>query len=189
MESKTKLKFCAILYTFLIILIIILVFCFKTYDTYFRWGVPPSNEPPLLILSVKIDNYYKYVILLCIITIVRIVKVLVSEIADAILSFTIYNPDKKVIKDFTKCELQFYGNYIYFIDSLRYVFTLMITITQIDLALFGVIIDQITTLFTIRLLLNEKSFNNYEDIDGDTIELNNNNNLNIEIDLDNDKVI
>lgn len=179
MNSKTKLKLCAILYTFLIILIIILVLCFKTYDTYFRWGVPPSNEPPLLILSVKIDNYYKYVILLCVITLVRIVKVLVSEIADAILSFTIYNPDKKVIKDFTKCELQFYGNYIYFIDSLRYVFTLMITITQIDLALFGVIIDQITTLFTIRLLLNEKSFNSYED-------LNNNATLDIEIDLDND---
>ena len=185
MDSKSKLRFCAILYTFLIILIIILVFCFKTYDTYFRWGVPPSNEPPLLILSVKIDNYYKYGILLFVITIVRIVKVLVSEIADAILSFTIYNPDKKVIKDFTKCELQFYGNYIYFIDSLRYVFTLMITITQIDLALFGVIIDQITTLFTIRLLLNEKSFNNYEDLDQE--ELNNNNNLNTEIDLDNDK--
>ena len=185
MDSKSKLRFCAILYTFLIILIIILVFCFKTYDTYFRWGVPPSNESPLLILSVKIDNYYKYGILLFVITIVRIVKVLVSEIADAILSFTIYNPDKKVIKDFTKCELQFYGNYIYFIDSLRYVFTLMITITQIDLALFGVIIDQITTLFTIRLLLNEKSFNNYEDLDQE--ELNNNNNLNTEIDLDNDK--
>ena len=185
MDSKTKLKLCAILYTFLIILIIILVLCFKTYDTYFRWGVPPSNEPPLLILSVKIDNYYKYVILLCVITIVRIVKVLVSEIADAILSFTIYNPDKKVIKDFTKCELQFYGNYIYFIDSLRYVFTLMITITQIDLALFGVIIDQITTLFTIRLLLNEKSFNNYEDLN-DSIDLNNNATLDIEIDLNND---
>ena len=186
MNSKSKLRFCAILYTFLIILIIILVFCFRTYDTYFRWGVPLDHETPLLILSVKIDNYYKYAILLCLITVVRIVKVLVNEIADAILAFTIYNPDKKIIKDFTKCELQFYGNYIYFIDSLRYVFTLMITITQIDLAIFGVIIDQITTLFTIRLLLNEKSFNNYEDLD-ETTDLNNNTIL--EIDLDDDKII
>jgi hypothetical protein len=186
MDSKSKLRFCAILYTFLIILIIILVFYFRTYDTYFRWGVPTKQETPLIILSVKIDNYYKYTLLLCLITVVRIVKVLVSEIADAILEFTIYNPDKKVIKDFTKCELQFYGNYIYFIDSLRYVFTLMITITQIDLAVFGVIIDQITTLFTIRLLLNEKSFNNYEGLD-EAIDLNNNTIL--EIDLDNDKII
>ena len=159
MNQRNKLKFCAIIYTFLIILVITLVLCFQTYDSYFRFGVPKPNQTPLLVLSVKIDNYYKYVALLGLITLIRVVKVLVSEIADAVLSFTIYNPDKKNITELTKCELQFYGNYIYLIDSLRYVFTLMITITQIDLALFGIIIDQITTLFTIRILLNEKTFN------------------------------
>lgn len=163
MNQKNKLKCCAILYTFLIILVISLVVCFQTYDTYFRWGVPSKNESPLIVLSVKIDNYYKYVALLALITIIRIVKVLVNEIADTILSFTIYNPDKKIIREFTKCELQFYGNYIYLIDSLRYVFTLMITITQIDLALYGVFIDQLTTLVTIRLLLNEKKFINHSE--------------------------
>ena len=147
----------------MIILVISLVVCFQTYDTYFRWGVQNKNESPLIVLSVKIDNYYKYVALLALITIIRIVKVLVNEIADAILSFTIYNPDKKIIREFTKCELQFYGNYIYLIDSLRYVFTLMITITQIDLALYGVFIDQLTTLVTIRLLLNEKKFINHSE--------------------------
>ena len=163
MNQKNKLKCCAKLYTFLIILVISLVVCFQTYDTYFRWGVQNKNESPLIVLSVKIDNYYKYVALLALITIIRIVKVLVNEIADAILSFTIYNPDKKIIREFTKCELQFYGNYIYLIDSLRYVFTLMITITQIDLALYGVFIDQLTTLVTIRLLLNEKKFINHSE--------------------------
>lgn len=164
MNQRNKLKFCAIIYTFLIILVITLVLCFQTYDSYFRFGVPNSNQVPLLVLSVKIDNYYKYVALLGLITLIRVVKVLVSEIADAVLSFTIYNPDKKNITELTKCELQFYGNYIYMIDSLRYVFTLMITITQIDLALYGIIVDQITTLFTIRMLLNEKTFNKTEDL-------------------------
>jgi len=168
MNSKSKLKFCAIIYTFLILLAITLVLVFQTYDTYFRFGVPSSNQHPLVVLSVKIDNYYKYTALLGLITLIRVVKVLVAELADNILSFTIYNPDKKNISEFSKCELQFYGNYIYFIDSLRYVFTLMITITQIDLALFGIIIDQITTIFTIRLLLNEKTFfqeeNSYSEI-------------------------
>ena len=41
------------------------------------------------------EYYYKYVALLGLITLIRVVKVLVSEIADAVLSFTIYNPDKK----------------------------------------------------------------------------------------------
>ena len=40
----------------------------------------------------------------------------------------------------------------------------MIVITQIDLALFGVMIDQITTIFTIRYLLNEKKFINMDEI-------------------------
>ena len=126
--------------------------------------MPESNKEGLYILSVKIDNYYKYSVLLLLISVIRIVKVLVNEIADAILSFRIYNPDKKEIDDFSKCELQFYGNYLYLIDSLRYIFTLMIVITQIDLALFGVMIDQITTIFTIRYLLNEKKFINMDEI-------------------------
>lgn len=38
----------------------------------------------------------------------------------------------------------------------------MITITQIDLALFSVLVGEITTLFTIRMLLNEKTFDNID---------------------------
>ena len=38
----------------------------------------------------------------------------------------------------------------------------MITITQIDLALFSVLIGEITSLFTIRMLLNEKTFDNID---------------------------
>ena len=34
----------------------------------------------------------------------------------------------------------------------------MITIAQIDLAIFSVIIGEITSFFTIRMLLNEKTF-------------------------------
>ena len=49
---------------------------------------------------------------------------------------------------------------LYLIDNLRYVFTLMITISQIDLAIYGVLVGEITSIFTIRMLLNEKTFNN-----------------------------
>lgn len=46
----------------------------------------------------------------------------------------------------------------------------MITITQIDLALFSVLIGDITTLFTIRMLLNKKTFNkNYSNLDNEII--------------------
>ena len=46
----------------------------------------------------------------------------------------------------------------------------MITITQIDLALFSVLVGEITSLFTIRMLLNEKTFNkNYINLDNEII--------------------
>lgn len=158
MDSRTKLKYCFIIYTLLLGIIIFCVFYFQSYSVYFRYGVPEKNQDPLIVLSVNIDNYYKYSCLLGMITLIRIVKVGVAELTDPILLFTIYNPDKKNIPDFTKNELQFYANYIYLIDSLRYVFTLMITIAQIDLAIFSVIIGEITSFFTIRMLLNKKTF-------------------------------
>lgn len=149
-----------VIYSILLILIIIIINFFQTKNKYFRWRVPNNNDEPLIIISVKIDNYYKYFCLLFMITIIRIIKVGVTEIADPILTFNIYNPDKKNIEDFGKNELQFYGNMLYLIDNIRYVFTLMITISQIDLAIYGVLVGEITSIFTIRMLLNEKTFNN-----------------------------
>tara|TARA_Y100000741_G_scaffold281829_1_gene221619 strand:- start:3075 stop:3587 length:513 start_codon:yes stop_codon:yes gene_type:complete len=170
MENRNKLKWCSIIYFIFLSIIIIIVFCFQSYDKYFRYGVPDEGQEPLVVLSVKIDNYYKYMCVLGLIAGIRIIKVTVSEITDPILSFTIYNPDKKNIVDFTKNELQFYANFLYLIGSIRYVFTLMITITQIDLALFSVLVGEITSLFTIRMLLNEKTFNkNYINLDNEII--------------------
>ena len=36
----------------------------------------------------------------------------------------------------------------------------MLAITQIDIALFDAFIGELTTVFTVRMLLNEKTFNN-----------------------------
>ena len=47
---------------------------------------------------------------------------------------------------------------MYLIDGIRGVLMIMVNITQIDIALFGVIISEFTSIFTIRLLLNEKKF-------------------------------
>ena len=46
----------------------------------------------------------------------------------------------------------------YSIDSTRYIFKVMILVTQIDLAFISMILGEITTIVTIRLLLNEKEF-------------------------------
>ena len=170
MNNNYKLKICIIIYIFLLSFIISIVSIFQTKNKYFRFGVPNIDDEPLIIVSVKIDNYYKYFLLLLFISIFRITKVILSEVADPILTFNIYNPDKKNISEFSKFELQFYANLFYFLDSIRYVFTIMIAITQFDIALFDAIIGEITSIFTIRMLLNEKTFHkNYINLDNEII--------------------
>ena len=159
MKAKTKLKYCVTGNILLLVVIVIIITHYQRESKYFRFG--PSND--LIVISVNINTNARYLILLLIISLVKITKVVVEEIGMPVIGFSIYNPDKKVITEFTKNELQFYGNTMYLTSSLRYIFEVMVTITQIDIAIYSVIISEITTIFTIRLLLNEKRFPKNED--------------------------
>jgi len=155
MDINTKLKLCVISNLFLLIIIVGIIIVFSSREDKY-WNVGPNKD--LLIVSVKIDTWTKYYWLLVFIAILKISNVIISEIAHPILGFNIYNPDKKIITDFTKNQLQLYGNLMYFIDSVRGVFTILITISQIDVALFGVLVSEITGIYTVRMLLDEKEF-------------------------------
>ena len=150
-----KLKICVFSNLLLLSFVISIILLFKDdKSTYLRWG--PQDD--LIIISVAINNMTKYFMLLGIIAIIKISDVVIAEIASPIIGFNIYNPDKKVITEFTKNELQFYGNSMYLIDAIKAVLLIMVNISQIDIALWGVLISETTSLFTIRMLLNEKEF-------------------------------
>jgi hypothetical protein len=74
------------------------------------------------------------------------------------LSFSIYNPDKKIITEFTKNELQLLANLMWLMNNLTNGLFIMITISQIDIAILRILYSELTTIITIRILLNEKSF-------------------------------
>ena len=154
-DINRKLKICVFSNLLLLSFVISIILLFKDdKSTYLRWG--PQDD--LIIISVAINNMTKYFMLLGIIAIIKISDVVIAEIASPIIGFNIYNPDKKVITDFTKNELQFYGNSMYLIDAIKAVLLIMVNISQIDIALWGVIVSETTSLFTIRMLLNEKEF-------------------------------
>ena len=157
-----KLKLCVISNLLLLIVIIGIIISFSSREDKY-WNYGPNVD--LMVISVKIDTWIKYYWLLLFITILKISNVIISEVAHPILGFNIYNPDKKIIVDFTKNQLQIYGNLMYFIDSVRDVFMILITISQVDIALFGVLVSEVTGIFTVRMLLNEKEFTkNYEKV-------------------------
>ena len=159
MDPKNKVTLCLAGNLALLGTVITTMCVFAGDSKYFRWG--PHDD--FVVISVTIDTMVRYYILLIMIAFIKITKVMIEEIGMPVLSFSIYNPDKKVITEFTKNELQFFGNAMYLVSSIRTVFEIMVTITQIDIALISVIFTELASLFTIRMLLNEKEFTKGQD--------------------------
>ena len=168
MKNNYKLRYCVILnfILFFIILFVILI-CKDNNNYYMTYG--PNDK--LYVLSIKINTQQKYIFLQFFLLFVEFSRVFTNEIASPILGFNIYNPDKKIITEFTKNELQLLANMMWLINSLTNSLFVMITISQIDIAILRTIYSEITTIITIRMLLNEKKFI-YED-NVEPIELDN----------------
>ena len=154
MNSRKKLIWCLVSNLALLISVITIIFIFASESKYFRIG--PHTD--LIVISVKINTSVRYILLLTFIAFLQGTKVLIEEMGMPVLGFNIYNPDKNIITEFHKNELQFFGNAMFAISNIRYIFEIMVTITQIDIALFAVLIAQVTSIVTIRILLNEKIF-------------------------------
>jgi len=132
-------------------------------SSYFRYGW--SDD--LILISFPVNTKMRYMIVCLYIILIKASNVFISEIVGPILGFNIYNPDKMVITDFTKFELQVYGNVNFMINGFKRIMTIMISITQIDLALIGMLSGEIMSFYTIRMLLNEKKFKNVDKIETD----------------------
>jgi hypothetical protein len=51
---------------------------------------------------------------------------------------------------------------MFLLNNIRYIFTVLINVTQIDIALFSILVEQIIVMITIKMLLNEKKFTHKE---------------------------
>jgi len=86
------------------------------------------------------------------------IKVIVAELGEPVLVFTVYNPDKKVITEFSKAQLLWYANIMFFVSNTRRVFEVMVTVTQFDIAIFSIVVEQLVSVFTVCFLVREKTF-------------------------------
>lgn len=168
MKNNYKLRYCVILNFILFFIILFVILICKNNNNYYMTYGPNDN---LYVLSIKINTQQKYIFLQFFLLFVEFSRVFTNEIASPILGFNIYNPDKKIITEFTKNELQLLANMMWLINSLTKSLFVMITISQIDIAILRTIYSEITTIITIRMLLNEKKFI-YED-NVEPIELDN----------------
>ena len=133
---------------------------------YCRFG--PNEQ--LVLLSVTIDTWERWCVAMAFISTSAVVDVLVNEFASPILGFSVYNPDKTLIKGYTRNELQLLTNTQFFINSARQTLSTLFLVTQLDFALVQLVARELTTVFTIRKLLKNKIFlqaNPFDDDDDD----------------------
>lgn len=177
MKLKTQLSLCVALSTVLTVIMTSLTFEFAG-EGWFSFG--PSEH--LIIAGVVIDTTLKYSILVCIVVFNSTVDMLINEFAQPILGFNIYNPDKRVITDFrSKSELQILANLFWASNNFRKVFEILISISQVDLALIKWLTLEITAVYTIHALLSKKIFKSADDSEEVEIELLNKNLETIEV--------
>jgi hypothetical protein len=162
MKQLNKIRICLILNTLLVIFIGFYITNFATNSTYFRIG--PNDD--FIFISVSIDTNEKYISLLVLVLIFfnDLIRVIVHELGDPVLGINVYNPDKTEIREFSKSQLYFYSNAMYFVSNIRDIFNVLINVTQIDIALFSVLVEQMVTSVTIYMLLNEKKFINTKEL-------------------------
>jgi len=175
-SNKSKVIACIIGNYITAALVTIVVIVFRDpKGSYFRFG--PSND--LLVISILIDTWVKWVLTIAFIGVIKGCEVLVNELGSPILGFRVYNPDCKIITDFTKNELNFLANAMWFVNNFRSILMTVVSITQIDLALAGMVISELVFIGTVRILLNEKKFikkiDNAEQVEGDNDEDNDDN--------------
>ena len=72
--------------------------------------------------------------------------------------FNVFNADKVIITDFTKLELQIYAQSLWFLTSIKNTLMILVSISQIDIAIAKVIYSEIAVIIVIRNLLNSKQF-------------------------------
>ena len=155
LTNSEKVWYCLIGNIVMMIVVLTMVCIFRDDKSkYFRIG--PYDD--LIVISIRIDTWNKWIILNLFIGLIKACDVLVNELGSPIIGFRVYNPDKTNIDDFNKNELNFLANSMWFTNSFRGILMSVVTITQIDIAFSGMIISELVSIVTVRHLLNTKTF-------------------------------
>ncbi len=163
LSPVSQLRFLNCVNGFVLSIILICVFTFSVPDhPYIRFG--PSDD--LVVVTVGIHTYEAYAILIIMIFFVNVGNTLVSEFGSTALNFLIYNPDKVSIEGFTRWELEVAGNLLYIITDMQKIFLVLVSITQIDIAVVSMVSRRVVSGIAIHVLLKKKQFSKEDNTPG-----------------------
>lgn len=154
MRQVARVRVSLVLNVLLLSAVIGCILGFASDAPYLRFG--PSED--LILVGVRIDTRARYATLLALIACMSSIRVVVAELGEPVLVFSVYNPDKGVVTDFTRLQLLAYANIMFFVSNVRRVFEVMVTVTQFDIAIFSVVVEQLASACVVYLLVREKRF-------------------------------
>ena len=155
MDKTSILKLCiAINVIFLSIFFSSFVIFNNGESNYFRFGWYDN----FTFISITIDSQERYFSLCFFIVILNISEIFLNDIAYPLINFSTYNPYKVEISDFSRSELEFYSNIIYFVQGSKKLLQIATTVSQIDLAFITLLSSQSSIYFVIKFLLDKKKF-------------------------------
>ena len=174
MNKILILQICIIINILLITIFISSFFVFNNQVTnYFNLGWSDH----FIFVSITIDTCFKYLMLCFFIFLFNMSEILLNDVGYPIIHFSTYNPYHNNIEDISRYNLELYSNIIFFIQTFKKLFQVLITLSQIDIAFFSLISYQISAFVAIRYLLNNKTFvednNDFVDVKYESISENN----------------
>ena len=154
-EKRNVLIGCVVANMSLTLILCITVPLLGHNSKYFRWG--PQTD--LVVISVSINNWSTYAGVASFIVITNSVKMIVQHIGWSVLGFTTFDPYKMEIWGFnSKLELNILTNAMQVSDAIRFIFELVASTQQLDLALWSVFGAEFTGIFVVRWMLKKKKF-------------------------------
>lgn len=147
--------FSYILVNIFVLFIVSTILCFMSTTSSY-WNIGPSDT--LIVIAVLIDTWTKYLGLLVVITIVNITKIISKDIRTSSLEFILYNPDKTYISNMSRKDFQTIANLMFMIMFIQEVFSILIVISQFDIAIYDALVKGFVTFYTTNQLLKNKVF-------------------------------
>lgn len=166
-KSKFKIQLCITVLGILNGLFISMIIIMMIDNGIFEFG--PSQN--LSVLGLKLNTWRRYIVFLSVVFIYEAICQVCDEFGTPILGFSIYNPDRVVINEFTSRQLYLYSNLMFGLLSLKYVISTIVIVSRLDITLCVVVSRQIATLFTTSKLIKQKTFlsNSTHNSDNDII--------------------
>jgi hypothetical protein len=123
-------------------------------STFLRYGWHNN----FTVLGIHIDTKERYWCLVAVLGLLEALDVFINDTIFPYVNNNVRDNNVTHIAEFTRREIQLLTNGTFFLTSLKYTFYVIVSISQVDVALIRVFIGETACIFTTSIQLSGKTF-------------------------------